>query len=268
MRLTPSRSLLPNLMRPYALTIAGFDPSAGAGVLADVKTLEASGVYGLAACTAITVQNDVSFERVNWVPLTSIQDQILLLLVRFPVQVVKISLIENLPTLLDLIRWLKAYNPALQIVWDPVLRATAGYQFHTRPDYGLLQAICRELTLLTPNQPEALGLLPSAATADEAAATLASWCPVLLKGGHAQGVRATDVLLAEGRRYEFSGPRLRHGAKHGSGCVLSAAVLARLALGDDLPTACQAGKAYTATFLGSNDSLLGYHSNPLGVHAN
>jgi hydroxymethylpyrimidine/phosphomethylpyrimidine kinase len=264
---SPYRSLLPNLMRPYALTIAGFDPSAGAGVLADVKTLEASGVYGLAACTALTVQNDVSFERVSWVPLASIQDQVLLLLVRFPIRVVKISLIENLPTLLELIRWLKAYNPTLQIVWDPVLRATAGYEFHTRPDAGLLQAICRELALLTPNQPEALGLLPGAATAAEAAATLAAWCPVLLKGGHAEGRQATDVLLAEGGRHEFSGPRLRHGAKHGSGCVLSAAVLARLALGDDLPAACQAGKAYTAAFLGSNDSLLGYHSNSL-VHAN
>ena len=60
-------------MRPYALTIAGFDPSAGAGVLADVKTLEANGVYGLAACTAFTVQNDVTFERVSWVGLADIQ---------------------------------------------------------------------------------------------------------------------------------------------------------------------------------------------------
>jgi len=267
MRFSSCRPVLPNLMRPYALTIAGFDPSAGAGVLADVKTLEASGVYGLAACTALTVQNDVSFERVNWVPLASIQDQVLLLLVRFPIRVVKISLIESLPTLLELIRWLKAYNPALHIVWDPVLRATAGYEFHTQPAADLLQAICRELALLTPNQPEALGLLPSAATATGAATTLANWCPVLLKGGHAEGRLATDVLLAGGRRHEFSGPRLPHGAKHGSGCVLSAAVLARLALGDDLPAACQAGKAYTAAFLGSNESLLGYHF-PSPVHAN
>lgn len=249
-------------LRPYALTIAGFDPSAGAGVLADIKTLEASGVYGLAACTALTMQNDVRFERVSWVPLPDIQDQLLLLLVRFPVEVVKIGLIENLPMLLELIHWLKVHNPTVQIVWDPVLRATAGYEFHARPAPDLLQAICRELALLTPNRPEALALLP-AATAEEAATTLAAWCPVLLKGGHAQSARATDVLLAGNGRHEFSAPRLRHGAKHGSGCVLSAAVLARLALGDDLPTACQAGKAYTAAFLGSNDSLLGYHSEEL-----
>ncbi|MDJ0366244.1 hydroxymethylpyrimidine/phosphomethylpyrimidine kinase [Hymenobacter sp. H14-R3] len=245
-------------MRPYALTIAGFDPSAGAGVLADVKTLEASGVYGLAACTALTVQNDVAFERVRWVPLAEIQDQVRLLLARFAIGFVKIGLIESLPMLRELIGWLKAHNPAVQIVWDPVLKATAGYEFHARPEVALLQGICRELALLTPNQPEALRLLP-AATAEAAARTLAAWCPVLLKGGHAAGACATDALLVGDARHEFSAPRLPHGAKHGSGCVLSAAVLARLALGDDLPAACRAGKAYTAAFLASNDTLLGYH---------
>jgi len=244
--------------RPYALTIAGFDPSAGAGVLADVKTLEASGVYGLAACTALTVQNDIAFERVSWVPLADIQDQVRRLLAQFRVGFVKIGLIESLPVLQELTSWLKAHNPALQIIWDPVLRATAGYEFHARPDASLLQAICRKLTLITPNQPEALRLLP-AASPEAAAEALAAWCPVLLKGGHAAGPAATDLLLVGGERHALSAPRLPHGAKHGSGCVLSAAIAARLALGDALPEACRAGKAYTATFLASNDTLLGYH---------
>jgi hydroxymethylpyrimidine/phosphomethylpyrimidine kinase len=244
--------------RPYALTIAGFDPSAGAGVLADVKTMEANGVYGLAACTALTVQNDIAFERVSWVPLADIQHQIRVLLARFGVDFVKIGLVESLPTLLALISWLKGQNPAVQLIWDPVLKATAGYEFHARPDPQVLAAICRELTLITPNQPEALRLYP-AATAQTAAAALAAWCPVLLKGGHANGAEATDVLLVGGEQHAFSAPRLPHGEKHGSGCVLSAAVLARLALGDDLSAACRAGKAYTTAFLGSNDTLLGYH---------
>jgi hydroxymethylpyrimidine/phosphomethylpyrimidine kinase len=247
-----------SLLRPYALTIAGFDPSAGAGVLADVKTLEANGVYGLAACTALTVQNDVAFERVSWVSLVDIQDQVRLLLARFQVGFVKVGLIESPPILRELISWLKAQNPAVQIVWDPVLKATAGYEFHARPDAGLLQAICRELALITPNQPEALRLLP-AARSEAAAEILAAWCPVLLKGGHATGPEATDLLLLGGERHALSAPRLPHGEKHGSGCVLSAAVLARLALGDDLPTACRAGKAYMTTFLASSDTLLGYH---------
>jgi hydroxymethylpyrimidine/phosphomethylpyrimidine kinase len=246
------------LSRPYALTIAGFDPSAGAGVLADVKAMEANGVYGVAACTALTVQNDITFERVSWVSLTDIQDQIRLLLARFPISFVKIGLIESLPLLLELINWLKAHNLATIIIWDPVLKATAGYEFHAQPDPILLQAICRELALITPNRPEALRLVP-AASAEMAAETLAAWCPVLLKGGHDTAALATDLLLAGSQRHEFSAPRLPHGEKHGSGCVLSAAVLARLALGDNLGAACQAGKAYTAAFLGSNDTLLGYH---------
>ncbi|GAA4502057.1 hydroxymethylpyrimidine/phosphomethylpyrimidine kinase [Hymenobacter ginsengisoli] len=245
--------------RPYALTIAGFDPSAGAGVLADVKAMEASGVYGLAACTALTVQNDVAFERVSWVGLADIQDQIQLLLVRFSIRFIKIGLIESLPVLLALIQWLKAYQPAARIIWDPVLKATAGYEFHAQPDAALLQAICCELALITPNQPEALRLLP-AARPEVAAAALAAWCPVLLKGGHAEGDFATDVLLMPEVRHTLASPRLPRGEKHGSGCVLSAAILARLALGDSLPEACRLGKAYTAAFLGSNDTRLGYHS--------
>jgi hydroxymethylpyrimidine/phosphomethylpyrimidine kinase len=235
-------------MRPYALTIAGFDPSAGAGVLADVKALEAS-----------AVQNDVSFERVSWVGLADIQDQVRVLLARFSVGFVKIGLIESLPVLLALIRWLKAQNPAVRIIWDPVLKATAGYEFHTRPAAGLLQAIGRELALITPNQPEALRLTPAAASPEAAAEALAAWCPVLLKGGHAEGDFATDVLLTPAARHVLASPRLPHGEKHGSGCVLSAAILARLALGDGLLEACQQGKAYTAAFLGSTNTLLGYH---------
>jgi hydroxymethylpyrimidine/phosphomethylpyrimidine kinase len=245
-------------MRPYALTIAGFDPSAGAGILADVKTLEANSVYGLAACTALTVQNDVAFERVSWVGLPDILDQVRLLLARFQVGFVKIGLIESLSVLHELIDWLKAHNPAMQIVWDPVLKATAGYEFHQQPDAALLQSICVELALITPNQPEALRLWP-ATDALAAAQHLSAWCPVLLKGGHAHGQLATDMLLAAGERHEFSASRLPHGAKHGSGCVLSAAVLAQLANGHSLVEACRMGKRYTTTFLASNDTLLGYH---------
>jgi hydroxymethylpyrimidine/phosphomethylpyrimidine kinase len=249
---------MPTPSRPYALTIAGFDPSAGAGVLADVKTMEANGVYGLAACTALTVQNDVAFERVNWVPLAEVQDQIRVLLARFPVGFVKIGLVESLSLLLELIHWLKAQNPRVQLIWDPVLRATAGYEFHPQPDRALLQAICAELALITPNRPEALRLWP-ATSALAAAGALSAYCPVLLKGGHDEGTLATDLLLARGARHEFTAPRLLHGEKHGSGCVLSAGVLAQLAKGEDLVDACRMGKAHTSRYLASSDTLLGYH---------
>ena len=246
--------------RPYALSIAGFDPSAGAGLLADVKTLEASGVYGLGVCTALTVQNDVSFERVSWISAKEIRDQIRVLFARFRVNFVKIGLVESLPQLLELVGWLKGQNPHLQLVWDPVLKASAGYEFHRQPDRRLMQALCAEMALVTPNHPEMQRLWPGEASADLAAQAASACCPVLLKGGHDAGEASVDVLLAGGRRHEFSAPRLAHGAKHGSGCVLSAAVLAGLAKGKSLPEACRTGKAYTTAFLASNDSLLGYHS--------
>ena len=253
----------PNMstFRPYVLTIAGFDPSAGAGLLADVKTFEASGVYGLGVCTALTVQNDVSFERVHWVPAAEIREQIRILFARFKVDFVKIGLVESLPQLLELVGWLKGQNPRLQLVWDPVLKASAGYEFHRKTDRELLRALCAEMALITPNQPEMLRLWPGEKAADIAAQVVSAFCPVLLKGGHGEGAVATDVLFANGKWHSFSAPRLPHGEKHGSGCVLSAAVLAQLAKGETLVEACRAGKDYTTAFLASNNTLLGYHSS-------
>ena len=250
---------MPQPLRPYALTIAGFDPSAGAGLLSDVKTLEASGVYGLGVCTALTVQNDVAFERVSWVPAAEIREQIHVLFARFEVDFIKIGLVESLPQLLELVRWLKQQNPGLQLVWDPVLKATAGYEFHRAPPRELVRALCTEMALITPNQPEMLRLWPAESVA-AAAAAVSRFCPLLLKGGHATGACSTDVLLAAGGQHAFSAPRLPRGEKHGSGCVLSAAVLAGLAKGHELVEACRLGKEYTTAFLASNDTLLGYHS--------
>ena len=82
----------------------------------------------------------------------------------------------------------------------------------------------------------------------------------MLKGGHADSAVATDVLFVNGKWHSFSAPRLPHGEKHGSGCVLSSAVLAGLAKGLSLVEACRAGKNYTTAFLASNETLLGYHS--------
>jgi hydroxymethylpyrimidine/phosphomethylpyrimidine kinase len=249
---------MPN-KRPLALSIAGFDPSAGAGLLADVKTLEMNGVYGLGVCTALTLQNDVSFERVNWVPAAEIREQIRILFARFKVDFIKIGLVESLPQLLELVGWLKVQNPKLQIVWDPVLKASAGYEFHRKTDRDLLQALCAEMALVTPNKPEMQRMWPDEAV-DIAAQVVSSFCPVLLKGGHDEGAQAIDVLFADGKWHSFTSPRLPHGEKHGSGCVLSAAVLANLAKGKSLVEACRAAKDYTTAFLASNDTLLGYHS--------
>lgn len=245
--------------RPYALSIAGFDPSGGAGVLADVKTMEALEVYGVSVVTAITVQNDVSFQDVQWVDLALIQGQIALLLERYPVQYVKIGLYRSWSELEQLVVFLRQAYPNLYIVVDPVFRASAGYDFHAqqRPSETLLSAI----DLLTPNEDE-LRLLGETALPHTIAQQLAQdHCAVLYKGGHNTEKRGTDFLYqaASTVPVEYPPEITVQYDKHGSGCVLSAAITARLALGDALTVACQRAKNYTARWLNSNPTRLGYH---------
>jgi hydroxymethylpyrimidine/phosphomethylpyrimidine kinase len=249
---------MPQAPRPYALSIAGFDPSGGAGLLADSKTMEAIGVYGLGVCTALTVQNDVQFERVSWVAPLEVQAQARLLFDRFAIVHVKIGLIESLTQLPQLLSWLREQNSRVQVVWDPVLQASAGFDFHAGPPRELVREVCTGLALLTPNRPEMLRLWPSA-SAEESAVAVSEFCPVLLKGGHQEGAQSTDVLFLNGQQHRFTAPRLPKGEKHGSGCVLSAAITAELAKGQPLVEACRLGKEYTTRVLASNPSLLGYH---------
>lgn len=251
--------------RPYALSIAGFDPSGGAGILADVKTMEALDVYGLSVVTAITVQNDLCFQHVQWLDLALIQDQITLLLERYPVQYVKIGLYRSWSELEQLVLFLRQDYPNLYIVVDPIFRASAGYDFHAqkRPSRTLLSAI----DLLTPNEDE-LRLLGETASPHTIAQQLAQdHCAVLYKGGHNVEKRGTDFLYQADSisPVEYAPHISVQYDKHGSGCVLSAAITARLALGDALTIACRRAKDYTARWLNSNPTRLGYHlfTNPL-----
>jgi hydroxymethylpyrimidine/phosphomethylpyrimidine kinase len=138
-------------MRPYVLTIAGFDPSGGAGVLADCKTFEQHGVYGFGVCTAWTVQTDDSFLQLHWLTAEQIIEQLQPLLKKFVVSACKIGIIHSPETLIEVIRLLKEHNPAIHIVWDPVLKASAGYDFHAVKSFHSLEAILASVSLVTPN---------------------------------------------------------------------------------------------------------------------
>lgn len=248
--------------RPYVLSIAGLDPSAGAGLLADVKVFEASRVYGLGVCTALTMQHDSDFRAVDWVPLDRIVAQCEPLLGRYPIRVVKIGLIESLPVLASLLDWLDQTAPDLAIIWDPILNASAGFAFHAVDDRQLVVQLLRKLTLLTPNAPEASQL----AGTDQpwaAAEQLSVHCPVYLKGGHlpAQDGQVADYLLVNGYgTSSFPAPFITNGEKHGSGCVLSAALAAGLAQGLSLSNACRLARRYMNQYLASSPTRLGFHS--------
>lgn len=246
--------------RPYVMSIAGFDPTAGAGLLADVKCFEQHGVYGFGICSALTIQTDHAFLKNDWLNAQQIIDQMTPLLHRFEISAVKIGLIKSITVLLEVIANLKKYAPNIRIVMDPVLKASAGYEFHDWED-GLrqLRPVLKQIDLITPNYPEMLSL-GGKTEVFETATAWAAYCPVLLKGGHSATDVGTDYLFEHSQVHQLK-PDVTHiHQKHGSGCVLSAAITAKLAQGLSLSEACIQAKKYAEQFLNSNNTLLGYHN--------
>jgi hydroxymethylpyrimidine/phosphomethylpyrimidine kinase len=245
--------------KKYVLSIAGFDPSGGAGVLADIKTFESNKVYGLGVISANTFQNDNEFERVEWIPAEKIIEQIEVLRKRFDLEYVKIGLIENISVLEKVVLHLTDKITGVKIIWDPILKASAGFEFHNGMDQAMLNKLLMKMHLITPNVPEAVSL-GKEKTAAQNSEGLAQCCHVFLKGGHAEKKVGYDTLyVKEGKQFSFRPKSKNIFPKHGSGCVLSSALTANLAKGEDLHRACLKAKRYTERFLGSNKTLLGFH---------
>jgi hydroxymethylpyrimidine kinase / phosphomethylpyrimidine kinase / thiamine-phosphate diphosphorylase len=247
------------------LSIAGYDPSGGAGVLADVKTCEALGATGLAVITANTWQNENEFRELNWMETQAIIRQIDVLASGYPITHVKIGLVSGLEGLKTIIEYLLLLNPSCTIVWDPVLKASAGFHFHGNLQGRLLDSILQRITLLTPNIPELLSLT-GMKDPEAAAKSLSDHCSLLVKGGHASGNDSTDVLYYQSSTREplsFEAGRIPGEGKHGSGCVLSAAIATSLAQGLSMEASVLKAKDYVTAFLRSSDTRLGRHEYSL-----
>jgi hydroxymethylpyrimidine/phosphomethylpyrimidine kinase len=242
---------------PYILSIAGFDPCGGAGILADIKTIEAHKALGLGVCTSITYQNDIAFKGLSWIPEKEIIVQIEALLERFDIRYVKIGLIQSYEKLLTLISYLRKVLPDAYILWDPILKASAGFEFHTSPDQKLFAAIVDQLDLITPNIIELKSLIPDYEL-EEAASLLSNHCNVLLKGGHLKTDHSNDYLFRGGKENVFEGKRIA-AEKRGTGCVLSSAILSNLSLGLTLEASIVKAKLYIENYLVSSTSRLGLH---------
>ncbi len=247
------------------LTIAGFDPSGCAGLLADTKTFEAHGVYGMAVCTANTVQNVAEFFEPGWKGEDELFFQLSCLQRETDFNFVKIGLIRDFDLLNRLIDKLTERNKAVKIIWDPVCMATASYSFHTRTDPKLLLEICRKIYLITPNLNEIAILVPDT-EADEAGRYLSQFCNVLIKGGHSADQFSTDTLYQSGEIRDtsaevigFRAEKLPSVSKRGTGCVLSAAILSNLALCNGLTESCRKAKDYIGQYLLSGPGLIGNH---------
>lgn len=246
--------------RPVALTIAGYDPSGGAGVLADVKTFEFSGVYGLAVITCNTHQNDIEFHGVTWIERKKKEKNLKLLAARFPVKAIKLGMHEDLDDILHSVKLCKKFYPDAPIIWDSVFCPTGGEHLGIKIEKKMVNKILPLLYLITPNQDEACELGASK-SAKAAAIALSAHCAVLLKGGHSKNKNFSEDSLFVNKKLKksFSFPRIKKAEKHGSGCVLSAAITASLAKDESLEKAIHAGKKYVTAFLKSNTTLSGYH---------
>ncbi|MBI5219103.1 MAG: hydroxymethylpyrimidine/phosphomethylpyrimidine kinase [Bacteroidia bacterium] len=244
--------------RPYVLSIAGFDPSGGAGILADIKTYEAHRVTGLGVATCITYQNENKFEQVDWLKAKQIKNQIAVLFDAYKIKYVKIGLIENFKILKQIVTYLHKINPEIKIVWDPIFKASAGFCFHQDITAETIENICKKIYLITPNRDEIQKIYPDK-TALEGAKTLSEYCNVYLKGGHDEENKGRDHLFTKSSYQNYRPKKIIKNSKHGSGCVFSAALTANLAKGFKLHKTCLKSKSYITKFLDSNNSLLGYH---------
>jgi hydroxymethylpyrimidine/phosphomethylpyrimidine kinase len=237
-------------MIPVALTIAGSDSSAGAGIQADLKTFSALGVYGLTAVTCVVAETPGHVSKIEPVSAELVRDQIEVLLRSFPVAAIKTGLLFSASIIAEIASVLRARGPT-PLVIDPVMVATSGaallqddaIQIYERDLFPLA-------TLLTPNLGEAGHLVGKSITNSDAMRDAGKilvekyGVPVLLKGGHLAGDDAIDLLFKDGDVIEFSAPFSRGIATHGTGCTYSAAITAGLAGGLSLEEAIRRAKEF------------------------
>lgn len=255
-------------MRARALTIAGSDPGGGAGLQADLKTFEAFGVYGMSAVTSVTVQNTVGVRGALAVPPQVVEEQIDAVLSDIGADAVKTGMLGSAGLIVSAARTLKARR-AGNIVVDPVMYAKSGHALIDPSAVGTLIGELLPLALfVTPNAPEAerLSGVPvcDGDSAREAARRIRALGPrwVLVKGGHIPGPVCEDVLYDGGSFTVFRSPRVATRNTHGTGCTLSAAIAAGLALGISPRRAAEEASAYVAGAI-KNALPLGAGHGPL-----
>jgi hydroxymethylpyrimidine/phosphomethylpyrimidine kinase len=258
------------IKKPVALTIAGSDPSGGAGIQADLKTFHQFGVYGEAAIALITVQNTCGVQRVECLDPKLVADQIRTVIGDIPPGAAKTGALGNCE-IIEAVAGLAKDFP-FPLVVDPVISSKHGARLTETDAIETLKSfLLPHAFLLTPNLEEA-SLLTGAEVCDlagmrQAAEKLVRLGPraVLVKGGHLGG-DATDVLYHRGEWTEFTSPRIVTRHTHGTGCTLSAAVTASLASGLDLPEAVRRAKRYVTEAIRNNPGL-GSGSGPLDHNA-
>jgi hydroxymethylpyrimidine/phosphomethylpyrimidine kinase len=248
-------------MIPNVLSIAGSDPSGGAGIQADIKAISANGAFAMAALTALTAQNTQGVSGIHLVPPAFVQSQIKAVFDDIRVDAVKIGMIANAEIAQAIATALKGRD--VPIILDPVMIAKGGASLLQPDAIAILRdQLLPMATVLTPNLPEAahlLGLAPAMSRTNMQAQghALCALGPkaVLMKGGHLSVADSPDCLVSDDHVTWFEGARSATSNTHGTGCTLSSALAARIAHTDDIANAVTAAKLYVATAIAHADDL-------------
>ena len=238
------------------LTIAGSDPSGGAGIQADIKTMLANGVYAMSASTALTAQNTTGVTGIMEVTPEFLGEQLDNIFTDIPPDAVKIGMMCEKGLIAIAAERLARYG-AKNIVVDPVMVATSGARLISEEAVAALKEHLLPIaSVLTPNIPEAEVLsgrtIKSPQDMKKAAQDISEKyaCAVLCKGGHNMN-DANDLLYREGSYRWFYGSRIDNPNTHGTGCTLSSAIASNLAKGYGLDASVERGKAYLSGALGA-----------------
>ena len=237
-------NVAPNLL----LTIAGFDPSCGAGIAADLKTFAAHGCYGVAAITSLTVQSTEGVQAVHNTPSAELREQLEVLAKDCDIAAEKIGMLGNRGTAVVVAEFLDAHKFE-HVVHDPVMKSSSGAELLDAAGLKYLVAeLLKRSTVITPNVPEAeilTGLeIKDVAGMEAAARKIVEMGAhgVIVKGGHME--RAIDVLFDGETITLLGGERVKANNNHGTGCTFASAVAAQLASGRGLTEAAMLAKAY------------------------
>ncbi len=251
---------------PNVLSIAGVDPSGGAGVLADVKAISALGAYACAVIAALTAQNTRAVTGIFAVPPSFVREQIDTLFADVRIDAVKIGMVGRAGVIREVADALARWNPP-QVVLDPVMIAKSGDALLERESVGaLVDALLPRASVVTPNLPEAGVLLGERApetpremrrAAERLRGKMAHegtrW--VVLKGGHLGHGDAIDLVTDGDRMVELAAPRIDTKNTHGTGCTLSAAIAALLPQSADALTAIRGAKDYLTAAIRASGAL-------------
>ncbi|ULO03864.1 bifunctional hydroxymethylpyrimidine kinase/phosphomethylpyrimidine kinase [Campylobacter sp. RM12651] len=231
------------------LSIAGSDPSGGAGLQADIKTIQAHKMYAMSVITALTAQNTSGVFGVLRVDTDFIKAQIKACFDECEIDFIKIGMLYNEEIINCVKNTLNGYS---KIVLDPVMVSTSGARLLDERAINTIKDFAKNVYLITPNLYEAEVLLGEKITNEKDAINAAKSlektlnCKVLLKGGH---LKASDFLSENGEITIFKGKKIKNIVTHGTGCTLSSAIACNLALNENIKTACKNAKDYVSNAL-------------------